>query len=663
MTFTEAALEVLRSVGEPLHYKRITELAIERNLLSHVGKTPEVTMSSRLATMVKKDRGSAPIIKVKPGVFAIRADAKLDSDVFAEAAALDDECDAATTASEAPGEPGPIVDNEPAERSSLPGSDVFPEEEDDDDPILAGLEIEESDGGEDRSRRRRRRRRRTKGASEPAPGEEAGNADARTRDRDRGRDRGRRLESRDTAPRLDFTREPGDGDLIGRGLADAVYAVLSRAERTPISYARVADMLVQRGRLSGPGAVLAPTIAAALRAEVSGAHRRGGRIRFLLRDGQVRLTEWLLPTEMVRAEDNTARHAERQREQARRAWVLRINELPVAGFAELIATWLNTEGVSALRAVRRPTSGPQEFHFAGTRRRGPEEERLAIVVLRGVRDIDRETVVRVRGALHHYGNATSAWIVSTGRVSSGARDEVAAITAAPVALFDGLELAAAMESQGIGLRTRSVLVSDLDFDLFEALGGELHLPSAREPRELREPREDRERRRRRRPRLERDTPVEGFASSDAEGEEQVGEGAEEGSAPGLEADSSASGEPTEGSSRSMSAATTPCSEDGHVAIDANNGLGGLERAAGSDASVHMAAAGAGVAATDQASNGMGSAPPEVVFGGRADLSGAARRGEPKRAGGRSMSFDFESDDRESEIHGDNRRPLGAEDEA
>src|SRR5690242_8225579 len=72
MTFTEAALEVLRSAGEPLHYKKITELAIARNLLSHVGKTPEVTMSSRLATLVKKDRGQAAIVKVRPGVFAVR---------------------------------------------------------------------------------------------------------------------------------------------------------------------------------------------------------------------------------------------------------------------------------------------------------------------------------------------------------------------------------------------------------------------------------------------------------------------------------------------------------------------------------------------------------------------------------------------------------------
>ena len=72
MTFTEAALEVLRLAGKPLHYKKITELAIERNLLSHVGKTPEVTMSSRLATMVKRDRGEASIVKVKPGVFGLR---------------------------------------------------------------------------------------------------------------------------------------------------------------------------------------------------------------------------------------------------------------------------------------------------------------------------------------------------------------------------------------------------------------------------------------------------------------------------------------------------------------------------------------------------------------------------------------------------------------
>ncbi len=72
MTFTDAAAEVLRLVGRPLHYKEITDIAIEKNLLSHVGKSPEVTMGARLAAMLKKDSTDTTLIRVKPGVFALR---------------------------------------------------------------------------------------------------------------------------------------------------------------------------------------------------------------------------------------------------------------------------------------------------------------------------------------------------------------------------------------------------------------------------------------------------------------------------------------------------------------------------------------------------------------------------------------------------------------
>src|SRR4029079_19302916 len=72
MTFPEAAAEVLRLVGRPLHYKEITDLAIEKNLLSHVGKSPEVTMGARLAALLKKTSKENPLVRVKPGVFALR---------------------------------------------------------------------------------------------------------------------------------------------------------------------------------------------------------------------------------------------------------------------------------------------------------------------------------------------------------------------------------------------------------------------------------------------------------------------------------------------------------------------------------------------------------------------------------------------------------------
>src|SRR5271170_34807 len=72
MTFTEAAAEVLRLAGKALHYKEITDIAIEKNLLSHVGKSPEVTMGARLAATLKKDSAENPLVRVKPGVFALR---------------------------------------------------------------------------------------------------------------------------------------------------------------------------------------------------------------------------------------------------------------------------------------------------------------------------------------------------------------------------------------------------------------------------------------------------------------------------------------------------------------------------------------------------------------------------------------------------------------
>jgi hypothetical protein len=70
MTFLEAALEVLRREGKPLHYKDLAERAIGKKLLTFVGRTPEVTMQTQLTAAVKKAPGS-PFVRVKPGVFGL----------------------------------------------------------------------------------------------------------------------------------------------------------------------------------------------------------------------------------------------------------------------------------------------------------------------------------------------------------------------------------------------------------------------------------------------------------------------------------------------------------------------------------------------------------------------------------------------------------------
>ncbi len=70
MTFLEAALEILKRERKPLHYKELTEKAIERKLLTFVGRTPEVTMQTQLTTAVKKAPG-APFVRIKPGIFGL----------------------------------------------------------------------------------------------------------------------------------------------------------------------------------------------------------------------------------------------------------------------------------------------------------------------------------------------------------------------------------------------------------------------------------------------------------------------------------------------------------------------------------------------------------------------------------------------------------------
>ena len=229
-------------------------------------------------------------------------------------------------------------------------------------------------------------------------------------------------------------------------------------------------MLVRRGRLNGVPDVLAPTVAAAVRGDIARAHRAGRRSRFRIVEQRVTLSDWLLPREALGAEEQALQAADRQRDQVRRSFVMRLNDLPTGGFAELVATWLNAEGVTGLRAVRRPTSSGRELHFAGTLRRGAEETRIAFVLLRAGLDVEASHVIDVRGSLHHYGNAHQAWIVTTGRVSPPARDEGAAEHPVACALLSGQDLARSMERLGIGLRTQAIPLCDIDFELLEALG-------------------------------------------------------------------------------------------------------------------------------------------------------------------------------------------------
>lgn len=464
MTFTEAAVEILRLVGKPLHYKKITEIAIERNLLSHVGKTPEVTMSSRLATMVRKDRGEAPILKVKPGIFALRefsAETLEDTGSDVEVPKAEEKAPEEAKEFKAP------------ETSNHPGADVFPEEDDDDVPILASLEQnakakreQKDDEGGDSRRSKRSRRRRGRRDDEEKSDERSERSERSGRDRDRSR-RGSRRSSKKKHLDGDWDRQTGAGESAGRDLADSVEAVIGRRSR---SFVSLAEALIEKGRLTGDAAALAPTLAAALRGDGARRAQRGAPPRFLIEGAEVTLVSQRLPADAGRAEAEAFKHAQRQQEIVRRVFLKRIGDLPSSSLLELLATWLNAMGVVGVRGVRRPTSSGNEFHLAGTLRTGPLEIPLAIVILRDG-DLTREIVIDARGALHHYGDARAVWVIGLGPSLSGAREEAGVSGAAPVALFDGPALSESMEDMGIGLRRWSVPLTTMDFDLLDGLRG------------------------------------------------------------------------------------------------------------------------------------------------------------------------------------------------
>jgi len=56
MSFIDAAEAVLRdhANGSPMHYKKVTEVAIEKGLINPGGPTPEASMVAVITTDIKK---------------------------------------------------------------------------------------------------------------------------------------------------------------------------------------------------------------------------------------------------------------------------------------------------------------------------------------------------------------------------------------------------------------------------------------------------------------------------------------------------------------------------------------------------------------------------------------------------------------------------------
>lgn len=583
MTFTEAAAQVLRLVGKPLHYKEITDVAIEKNLLSHVGKSPDVTMGARLAALVKKGDKENPLVRVRPGVFALREwdQAMIEKGLQDRTPALEklagQEVNFADIALErksgadnsspsgAPGDDEEEVLAAPSEeervRADLAahGSELFASEDDDDLPIFGAAATaaaaaaapapQAADDGERRGRGRRRRGRGRGGeerggddlpaytvSDAPAelPPEVAQEVEARAlereertpderfdnevpeprperpaperfardgRGRDRGGDRDRGAErdrggdrdrggERDRGADRDRGAERDRGgervvadrpgverstasldDVVGKDLADAVESIVAGFDRNrgPVAVQTLVDAAARRGRYAGELSVGQGLMLGAARADNLRRAEEGRRPRFRVSGNRLALTEWQMDPELLRIEREMTTLADRYRDVSRRSLLRLLQDLPQRGLGELVVLLLEHCGFSELASVRRQGAHGAEMHFSGKLKSVSNETRTAIVVRRDGREVGRERVTELRGALHHYGPAHAGWIITTGQVLSGAREEANSPGAAPVAVLDGMGLAELCERYSVGVAKHQLSLPLPDFDVLEGL--------------------------------------------------------------------------------------------------------------------------------------------------------------------------------------------------
>jgi len=477
MTFYEAALRVLEAAGQPLSSAEITERSIAQGLLSHVGKTPEQTMLSRLAAMARRTRDRRVTVTA-PDTFALT-----DWGLPEDAGALE----GMSAPYEHPEEGLPPL--RPVERHPEPRTEN-----------VRGI------GRQERRRRQEEEERGRKRKYPPIPEvafELLGESDS------------------PLAPsevlRLARERELASDELQPEALLTSLAEENQRridAGRRP-SFALDATGALTLERDDAPVAEVQAAFARALDLPFT-----DGRIA--LRATPAAESEPLVDDALVHSAKSAVKETRRAMARALRSHLASLE----SGTVEKACTrMLHALHFREIKVAKRGNHGPL---LTARRKDGSLELRWAIRIHRGNGAVDRRAVQDCRRDLQHH-SAHAALLLATGDLRSDARSE--ALSGAPVHVWAGEGLAEKFLEAHAGVRVTSLELFELDRAFFE--------DAARGAEESRRRRA--ERHREREERVERQEPVEaldvgeptdqGDLGDDDEGEDEgPDEGAPEGSA-------------------------------------------------------------------------------------------------------------------------------------
>jgi restriction system protein len=72
LSFIDSAAKVLEGNGTPLHYREITQRAFAQNLIKSDGKTPEASLNAVISVDIKQRGIESRFVRVRPGIFGLR---------------------------------------------------------------------------------------------------------------------------------------------------------------------------------------------------------------------------------------------------------------------------------------------------------------------------------------------------------------------------------------------------------------------------------------------------------------------------------------------------------------------------------------------------------------------------------------------------------------
>lgn len=487
MTFYEAALHVLSQHNRALHYKKITEIALREQLLSHVGKTPEVTMRTRLNLEVKKAEG-AEVKRERPGVFS-----------------LSEAYEPREFVKPKPSTPNPTPTpsrndrrrndrRRNNDRNGDRNSDRNNRRQDQEEQTQQAQSNQQNDN-EQRDSRRRRDNRKDNRQDNRQEGRQDNRQNSRQERSTRNDDRQESRRKTD-AKRMAYAEDPElfDDESYNApvkqerntrrsssrrntqrvapfgldGIAEAAYTVLraDRYDSMPLDKlaSAIFDRKLVKFHTHNPSLTVQSAIINDNQSRLAAGHRPlfvdFGRNRW-------GLSEQGLSDETLSAEKEILSLSEEMAQQTAQTLSDVLATIPTDALEQIVLTILERAGYEQIKISKR--GGNDDVYFSALQS-GLSQTRVCVQVIGQTdRELRGEDIAQLRGTLHHYG-ASAAVIVHLGSVSEDAMAEVQEEKLASVTIMQREDIVQQMIQAGLGVRTYHAPMVMVDTTFASLLG-------------------------------------------------------------------------------------------------------------------------------------------------------------------------------------------------